>query len=81
MQPIIFDRHARRRMKERGIPVEEVVLAIGKPDKTESTLKGRWNAFKQLEPQKAIRVTYLEQEDSILVITVVRRKRFPGDEL
>ncbi|MDP2727817.1 MAG: DUF4258 domain-containing protein [Dehalococcoidia bacterium] len=80
MRPIIFDRHARRRMRDRGLSPEEVFLAIREPDKTEPTLKGRRNAFKQLEPQKAIRVTYLEQGGSILVITVVRRKRFPGGE-
>lgn len=53
--------------------LEEVLLTIREPDRTEPSVRGRRNAFKQLWPDKAIRVSYLEQRDSILVITMVRR--------
>jgi hypothetical protein len=41
-----FDRHARRRMKWRGITEEEVYLTLEKPDKTEQSIKGRINVYK-----------------------------------
>ncbi len=67
-------------MREREVTPEEVALALEEADRREPSVKGRWNAFKQVTPGKAIRVTYLERDESILVITVVRRRRFHGGE-
>ena len=71
-----FDRHAIRRMKERRITDVEVKLTVEHPEYLEQTIKGRINAFKQID-KRFLRVTYRRDGDGILVITaVIRRKPF-----
>ncbi|MFZ3064619.1 MAG: DUF4258 domain-containing protein [Nitrospirota bacterium] len=74
VKPIRFDRHARRRMKEREITEEEAKITIKEPEYTEPSAKGRTNAFKFIS-NKFLRVTFKEEYDHILVITVTMRKK------
>lgn len=74
MKSIRYDRHARRRMKEREVAEEEVEAAINEPDYVEASVKERQNAYKFIG-NKFLRVTFKEETSNILVITVTIRKR------
>lgn len=74
MKPIRCDRHAKRRIKERQVTEEEVNIAIHTPDYTEPSIKDRKNAYK-FTGNRFLRVTYKEENDYILIITVTVRKR------
>ena len=67
---INYDRHARRRMRWRRISEEEVEETIRNPDRLEPTNRGRTNAFRWMG-DRHIRVTLIQSESGILVITVV----------
>ncbi len=67
---IRFDRHARRRMKWRGISEEEVSVLLEDPDKVEESIRGRINAYKR-SGQRNLKVTYKESSGQTLVISVV----------
>ncbi|MDE2787745.1 MAG: DUF4258 domain-containing protein [Chloroflexota bacterium] len=70
--PIRYDRHARRRMRWRGISETEVEDTVLDPDRVEPSIRGRTNAYKQIGDRQ-IRVTFVETENGILIITVVDR--------
>jgi len=57
MKPIRFDRHARRRMLQRGITQEEVEEVLRRPQRIEPSVKGRQNAFGP-GPEGVVRVTF-----------------------
>jgi hypothetical protein len=46
MNLIKYDRHAQRRMKERGVTEEEAETTINEPKYIEPSIKGRKNAYK-----------------------------------
>lgn len=78
MKFIRYDRHAKRRMKEREITEEEAEIAINNPDYIEPSIKGRKNAYKFIG-SRFLRVTFKEEPENILVITVtIRKKPFKG---
>jgi len=64
---IRFDRHARRRMKWRGISEEEVYFVLDDPDKVEESIRGRINAYKR-SGQRNLKVTYKESSGHTLII-------------
>jgi hypothetical protein len=74
MKPIVYDRHARRRMKDRAVTEEEAESAIAGPDSLLPSVKGRMNAFKYLNG-RYLRITFKEEKEQFLVITVTIRKR------
>jgi hypothetical protein len=74
MKSIRFDRHARRRMKEREIAEEEAEITIKEPEYIEPSVKGRTNAFKFIGG-RFLRVTFKEESNHIMVITVTMRKK------
>ena len=74
MKPIKYDRHAKRRMKDRHVIEADVKLAIENTDFLEQSIKGRLNAFKFVNG-RYLRVTFKEEPDHILVITVTIRKK------
>jgi len=74
MKLIKYDRHARRRMKDRHVIDDEVKSAIEDADFLEQSIKGRLNAFKFING-RYLRVTFKEEPDHILVITVTIRKK------
>ena len=69
---IRFDRHARRRMQWRGISEAEVTQVLNDPDETETSIKGRMNAFKTIG-SKYLKVTYRDLSEELLVISVVNK--------
>ncbi len=77
IKPVRFTRHARSRMHQHHIDEESVALAIREPDKLLPSIKGRYNAFKETA-NRIIRVTFIEEADRILVITVSPRRHFQG---
>lgn len=74
MKPVRFDRHAKKRMKEREVIQEEAEMTIREPEYTEPSVKGRTNAFK-FTGGRFLSVTFKEEPDYILVITVTIRKK------
>lgn len=74
MKPVRFDRHARRRIKERSITEEEAEATLREPEFTEASVNGRVNAFKYTG-NRYLRVTFKEESDHFLVITVTMRKK------
>ena len=74
MKPIRYDRHAKRRMKDRHVTEADVELAIENADSLEQSIKGRINAFRFLNG-RYLRVTFREEPDQILVITVTIKKK------
>ena len=69
---IRYDRHARRRMRWRGISETEVELTVMEPDRLEASIRDRTNAFKRIG-DRLITVKFAETGDAILIITVVDR--------
>jgi hypothetical protein len=74
MKSIIYCRHARKRMKDRSVTEEEVDLVTKNPEYIESDTKKRKNAYKYIN-NRFLRVTFQEENDNILIITVTVRKR------
>jgi len=78
MKPIYYDRHAKRRMKDRGVSNEEIELSLKNSDFLNQSIKGRTNAFKFLN-NRYLRVTFKEEPNRLYVITVtIRKKPFGG---
>ena len=69
-KPVIYGRHARRRMSWRGISREEVESVIRNPERVEPTERGRKNLFRRIGI-RYIRVTVLESATHLRVITAV----------
>lgn len=74
MKSVRYDRHARRRMKERGVTEGEADTVIKEPDYVEQSVKGRTNAYKFIGG-RFLRVTFKEESENILVVTVAIRKK------
>jgi len=78
MRAVKYNRHAKKRMKDRDVSEDEVLFVIKNPDSCEPSIKGRINAFKFIRGRH-IRVTFKEESVHILVITVtIRKKPFQG---
>ncbi len=69
---IKLSRHAKRQMKWRKIPEEEVKEAINNPDKLEDTIRNRKNAFKTIK-SRLLKITYKRKDDEITVITTIAK--------
>ncbi len=74
MKHVKYSRHAKRRMSERGVNEEEAALTIDNPELMERSVKDRKNAYRFING-RFLRVTFKENDDHILVITVTIRKR------
>ena len=60
-------------MRRHGIFEEEVRTTLGDPEHLEPTVKGRMNAF-GTSGRRIIRVTYLEEDQRIVVVTATPRQ-------
>ena len=74
MKPIKYARHARNRMRLHRITEAEVEATMQKPEHLEPSVEGRFNAWTETSG-KFLRVTYKEQENDFLVISVVRKRK------
>ncbi len=74
MKPINYCRHARKRMKDRNVSEEEISSVVNRADYIEFDAKDRKNAYKYIG-NRFIRVTFKEENDNILIITVTIRKK------
>ena len=74
MKPIRYVRHARNRMRLYDISDAEVELAIQHPEYLEHSREGRLNAWKELSG-RFLRVTYNEEENGLIIISAVRKRR------
>lgn len=69
MKPLVFPRHARRRMRLYGVSPQQASEVIETPQALEPSVKGRMNATRTIEGRR-IRVTYLDGEREYVIITV-----------
>ncbi len=83
MKKIIFSQHALNKidiLRRHQIIVDEKLIenAVVNPDKIESGYKGRFVAQKILDESHVIRIVYVENEESLRIITMYpgRRKRY-----
>ena len=76
---IRFTRHAKNRMRGQGISQKDVEICLEAPEKVELVSLGKMNAWRKLGG-KFLRVTYREEDDSILVITAVLKKSAPWSD-
>ncbi|MBI2830556.1 MAG: DUF4258 domain-containing protein [Chloroflexi bacterium] len=74
MKPLRFSRHAKRTLVFWGIKLEDVQATLSTPDRVLPTEKSRLNAIKQLG-NHFLRVSYKEEADHFLVVTVTPRKK------
>jgi uncharacterized sporulation protein YeaH/YhbH (DUF444 family) len=77
MKPIHYTRHARSRMRQHRISEEDVALTIKEPEQLLPSIKNRYNALRRIS-NKIIRVTFIEEDYAIIIITVSPRKHFQG---
>ncbi|MBE0431582.1 MAG: DUF4258 domain-containing protein [Dehalococcoidia bacterium] len=73
---LYFSRHARNRMRRFGVSPGEVEQLLEGPDHTESGEKGRRNAWRKRN-DRYIRVTYVEEQERTVVVTVTLKDRLP----
>ena len=74
---IYFSRHARRQMKWRRVSEVEVMSVLDAPDRVEVSIDDRTNAYKLVDG-RLLKVTYVEQAEDIVVITVIEKERVGG---
>lgn len=74
---IHFSRHARRQMKWRRVSDAEVLSVLDAPDRVEQSIDERSNAYK-LVGDRLLKVTYVDEEGDVVVITVIEKERVGG---
>jgi len=74
MKAIKYNRHAKRRMRDRDVIEDEVKSAIEEADFFKQSIKGRINAFKFMKG-RYLRVTSKEEPKQLFIITVTIRKK------
>ncbi|MCD6117382.1 DUF4258 domain-containing protein [bacterium] len=74
MKKIYFSRHAKRQMKWREVSEEDVISTIFDPEDVQNAIKGRENAYKQIN-EKWIKVTFKKEDDKLIIITVIDKNK------
>jgi hypothetical protein len=64
-------------MRWRRISEAEVLNILNAPDRAEQSIDERRNAFK-LVGNRLLKATYVEEEDDVVVITVIEKEGFGG---
>lgn len=75
MKVIYLSRHARRRMLLYDISLRQVEKTIQEPEKVVPSIKERYNAYRHIG-ERFLRVTFKEEEQRYIFVTVTPRKRF-----
>jgi hypothetical protein len=79
LKPIRYTRHARSRVQQHHIDETGVISALESPEQLLPSVKSRYNALKKIGTG-IIRVTFIEETDHSLVITVSPRKCFQEEK-
>jgi len=61
-------------MKWRELKTEEVIETIKSPERIETTVFGRMNAYKRIGI-KSLKVTYVKEQEKIVVISVIDKNK------
>jgi hypothetical protein len=77
VKPIYITRHARNRMRWHGIAESLIHDALDAPDLERPSSSGRVNAWR-FAGDRALRVTYREDVDVIVIISAVFKRRRTG---
>jgi hypothetical protein len=64
-------------MKWRRVSEVEVMSVLDAPDRVEVSIDDRTNAYKLVDG-RLLKVTYVEQAEDIVVITVIEKERVGG---
>jgi Domain of unknown function (DUF4258) len=75
---IRFTRHARNRMRLYQLTEADVTGALRQPDRVTPTSHGEQHAWKHI-PRGWLRVTSVEENQILIVITVTVRRRGPEE--
>ncbi|MDO8491291.1 MAG: DUF4258 domain-containing protein [Dehalococcoidia bacterium] len=75
MKSVYLSRHAKRRMRLHDISIEQVTQTLEQPEKVVPSIKGRYNAYRRIG-ERFLRLTYREEEERFVVVSVTPRKRF-----
>ncbi len=75
MKNIYLSRHTIRRMRLYDITLEQISQTLSAPDHIVPSLKERYNAYRRIG-ERFLRVTYREEKERYVVVTVTPRKRF-----
>ena len=75
-KPLYFVRHARNRMRWNAITRKEIEDCLRHPEWTETSAMNRTNAWGKWR-DRYLRVTCIEEEDRIVIITVVPKEKLP----
>jgi hypothetical protein len=73
---LYLSRHARNRMRKFSVSPEEVRQVLEDPEFRQASEKGRQNAWRK-RADRYIRVTYVEETERTVVVTVTLRDRLP----
>jgi hypothetical protein len=66
-------------MRQHRINEANIISTLENPDQLLPSVKNRYNAFKRVT-SGIIRVTFIEEADNLLVVTVSPRKRFQEEK-
>jgi hypothetical protein len=78
-KPVEFTKHARDRMTdpERGeVTADEVITVMSSPEASYVGSDGKSNVLGEVN-SKRLRICYIEEDDRLLVITVINRGPIP----
>ena len=75
MKTIYLTRHARNRMRLYQITFEEVTKVLGQPSFVQPAEHGKRHAWGQTERGRILRVTFKEESDRCVIITVTPKRR------
>lgn len=71
----IITHHAKRRMKERNISVEQLKSVIENPDNIKIGNRGEISAEKAFQSGKNIKVIYIKEKGKKIIVTAMKNKK------
>ena len=72
--PIHFTRHAKNRMRWRGISEADIKLCLANPEQVKTGSLGKIDAWRKFG-DKFLRVTYRRESKGLVIITAVMKRR------
>ncbi|MBI4354340.1 MAG: DUF4258 domain-containing protein [Candidatus Omnitrophica bacterium] len=75
---VYFTRHARNRMRLYDISEADVMTSVTQPERVTTASLGDRHAWKHIEGNRWLRVTFKDEGGRRLVITVTPKRHAPG---